>query len=141
MVGSSSLWQGGVNKNVHAYPARIFSQISLAVRIVIPVERAADAILGVDDRPTAIDLDSFKLREIIAAAGSVGEAASAQVEADLCGEDLIVARDSNERIIGKELSDEAPEARIEGRAAAGSICKQRSSTQNEVVSQGCQILG
>ena len=59
----------GVDHDIAGDLDRALVGIALAFDAGVSLERAADVVLGVDDRPVVVDLHSFELGEIAAAAG------------------------------------------------------------------------
>ena len=89
----------------------------------------------------AVELDPFELREVAAAAGGLAVLDVGEVEADLAGVDLVVARDRHERVVGEQLGDELAERGVEGGAAAGGVGEERAAAGLEVAAEQGDLLG
>src|SRR5271165_6323757 len=114
--------------------------VALAVESGVSFQGTADVVLGIDDRPVAVDLDSLELGKVLAAAGGLGVLGIGEVEADLGGVELLVAGDGDQGVVGQELGDEAPEGGVEGGTAAGGVAEERAAAGLEVPPQGVEVL-
>ena len=106
----------------------------------MPFEGAADVVLGVDDGPVAVDLDAFELGKVLAAAGGLGVLGVGEVEADLGGVELVVARDRHQGVVGEQFGDEPAEGGVEGGAAAGGVGEEGAPAGLDVPPQGVQVF-
>src|SRR3954447_3281353 len=114
--------------------------VALAVHAGVPLQGAADVVLGVDHRPVAVDLDALELGIVPAAAGGLGVLGVPQVEADLGGEQLVVAGDGDQGVAGQELGGEAAEGGVEGGGAAGGVGEEGAAAGLDVPPQRIQVL-
>ena len=63
-----------------------------------------------------------------------------KVGADLRRVEVVIARDRNQRVGGKQLGDEPPERGIEGGAAAGRVGEERAAPGVEMTAAGRRDL-
>src|SRR5262249_34180839 len=76
----------GVNDDIARDQKRAFVGVTLAVEAAVTLERAADVVFRVNDRPVVVELDSLELGVIATTAGCLGVLDIAQVGTDLGGE-------------------------------------------------------
>src|SRR5262245_29362699 len=82
-----------IDHDIARDPHGAFEGVPVAVDPRMPLERAAEVELLVDDRPVPVDLHSLELREVLAPAGCLGVLAVLEVEPPLQVIDLVVAGD------------------------------------------------
>ena len=134
--------QVGVDHDIAGDLHGALVRVALAVDTpVVPLQGAADVELRVDDRPVAVDLDAFELRESPwPPPAALVYCDLRQVEADLVRVQLVARRDRTRGWFGQELGDEAAEGGVEGGAAAGGVGEERAAAGLEVSAQGLEVF-
>ena len=110
--------------------------VSLAVEPGVPLQGAADVVLGVDDRPVAVDLDALELGK------SLPPPAALVYWRVLAGRSRPWSERARRRggsaragLVGKQLGDEPAEGGVEGGAAAGGVGEERAAAGLDVPPQ------
>ena len=132
--------QGRVDDDVAGDLDGAFVRVALAFDARVALERAADVVLGIDDRPVVVDLYSLEQRKIAAAARNLWCTGRYSGRLRLYRNKLGHREEWDHGIIGKQLRDEPAKSRIERRSTTRGVGEDRAAAGLEVLAQGVQIF-